>query len=78
MRNPILPMNVMASKVPSLLQDRRIDAFFFTVGHPSDIIQKALSGERNAQIIPITGKAIDALVDQIRQMHCLPRSFGGR
>lgn len=39
-----------------------MDAFFFTVGHPSDTIQRALAGERTARIIPITGDGIDRLI----------------
>jgi TRAP transporter TAXI family solute receptor len=45
-----------------MLQDNRIDAYFFTVGHPSETIRKALSNERKARIIPISGPAIDRLV----------------
>lgn len=55
---------VIASEAPALLQDNRIDAFFFTVGHPNEIIKKALSGERKTRIIPISGPAIDKLVDE--------------
>lgn len=56
------PFRVMASEVPALLQDSRIDGFFFTVGHPSEVIQRALSGNRKARIIPISGPAIDKLI----------------
>jgi uncharacterized protein len=55
-------LNVMASEAPALLQDNRIDAYFFTVGHPSETIRKARSGERQVRIIPISGPAIDQLV----------------
>jgi uncharacterized protein len=55
---------VMASEAPALLQDHRIDAFFFTVGHPNDTIKSALTGERKARIIPISGPGIDKLVDE--------------
>jgi hypothetical protein len=58
----ITPLKVMASDAPALLQDNFIDAFFFTVGHPSEIIRKALAGERKARIISISGPAIDRLV----------------
>ena len=53
---------VILSEVPALLQDHLIDAFFFTVGHPSEIIRTALSGERKARIIPISSPAVDHLV----------------
>lgn len=55
-------IEVMASDAPALLQDRRIDAYFYTVGHPSETIRKALSGQRQARLIPIAGPAIDKLV----------------
>lgn len=58
----IVPLRVMASNVSALLQDKRIDAFFFTVGHPSETIRKALSSRRKALIIPISSPAIDDLV----------------
>jgi len=61
-RRDITTTRVMASNAPILLQDDVIDAFFFTVGHPSDIIRKALSGEHKTRIIPITGPGIDRLI----------------
>jgi TRAP transporter TAXI family solute receptor len=45
-----------------LLQEKRIDAFFFTVGHPSETLQNATSGERKVRFIPIAGSDIDQLV----------------
>lgn len=58
----ILSSRVTASEAPLLLEDNRIDAYFFTVGHPSDTIRRALSGKRKARLIPITGPAIERLV----------------
>ncbi len=55
-------IEVTASDAPALLQDRRIDAYFYTVGHPSETIRKGLSGERKARLIPIAGPGIDQLV----------------
>lgn len=54
--------DVMASEAPALLQDNRIDAYFFTVGHPSETVKNALTGKRVTRIIPISGPAIDKLV----------------
>ena len=45
--------NVKASEAPGLLQDDRIDAFFYTVGHPSGAIKEATSGARKVRLIPI-------------------------
>ncbi len=51
---------VKASEAPGLLQDGRIDAFFYTVGHPSGAIKEATSGARKVQFASITG--IDELL----------------
>lgn len=51
-----------ASDAPALLQDNRIDAYFFIVGHPSESIRLGLSGARKAQIIPIVGPGIEQLI----------------
>jgi TRAP transporter TAXI family solute receptor len=51
-----------AAEAPSLLQDDRIDAFFYTVGHPSGAIKEATSGARKVKIVPITGSKINKLI----------------
>ena len=61
-RRDMTQFDVMAADAPSLMQDKRIDAYFFTVGHPSETIQKALSIDRKVRIIPISGPDIDRLV----------------
>lgn len=53
---------VEASRAPVLLQDDRIDAFFCTLGHPSDTLKNATAGGRKVRFIPITGAGIDTLV----------------
>jgi TRAP transporter TAXI family solute receptor len=45
---------VKAAEAPGLLQDGRIDAFFYTVGHPSGAIKEATAGKRKVRIVPIT------------------------
>ena len=45
---------------PRVLQDGRIDGFFYTVGHPNGNIKEATAGKRLCRIIPITG--IDSLL----------------
>ena len=47
--------SIKASEAASLLQDGRIDAFFYTVGHPSGSIKEATSGARKVLIADITG-----------------------
>jgi uncharacterized protein len=61
-KRDIVPLTVPADDAPALLADNRIDAYFFTVGHPSETIRMALSGERKTRIIPISGAGIDKLV----------------
>jgi len=61
-KRDIFSQTAIAHEVPDLLQDNRIDAFFFTVGHPSELVRKTLSGGRKARIVPISGPAIDKLV----------------
>ena len=49
-----------SAESPKMLQDNRIDAFFFTVGHPSGTITEATSGKRKVRFIPIVN--VDALL----------------
>lgn len=51
-----------AVEAPSLLQDERIDAFFYTVGHPNGNIKEATSGRIKVKIIPITGEPAEMLI----------------
>ncbi len=44
---------VKAAEAPGLLQDGRIDAFFYTVGHPSGAILEATAGKRKVHFVPI-------------------------
>ncbi|WP_020589839.1 TAXI family TRAP transporter solute-binding subunit [Desulfobacter curvatus] len=46
---------IKASEAPSILQDGRIDAFFYTVGHPNGNIKEATSGARKVRFTSITG-----------------------
>ncbi len=39
----------------SMLQDNRIDAYFYTVGHPNGSITEASTGRRKVRFVPITG-----------------------
>lgn len=51
-----------AAEAPRMLQDNRIDAFFYTVGHPSGAIQEATAGSRKVKFIPI--EKMDSLLKQ--------------
>ncbi len=50
---------IKAADAPRMMQDGRIDGFFFTVAHPNGNIKEATAGMRKARIIPIPN--IDAL-----------------
>ena len=45
--------NIKAAEAPGLLQDGRIDAFFYTVGHPSGAIKEAVAGTTKVRFIDI-------------------------
>ncbi|RZB31798.1 MAG: uncharacterized protein SRB1_01417 [Desulfobacteraceae bacterium Eth-SRB1] len=53
---------IKASESAGLLQDGRIDAFFYTVGHPSGSIKEATAGKRKVRFVTITG--VDKLLEQ--------------
>lgn len=53
---------VKAIEAPTLLQDERIDAFFYTVGHPTGNIKEATSGRIKVRIIEIKGHELDNLI----------------
>jgi TRAP transporter TAXI family solute receptor len=56
---------IKAVEAPGLLQDEKIDAFFYTVGHPNGNIKEATSGRIKVKIIPIKGKGIDAMLAKV-------------
>ena len=51
-----------AAEAPKMLQDGRIDAFFYTVGHPSGAIKEATSGRSKVRFISVEGAGLDALI----------------
>ena len=58
----LIAEGIKASESASLLQDGRIDAFFYTVGHPSGSIKEATAGARKVRFASITG--IDSLLEK--------------
>jgi len=46
---------IKAAEAPKLLQDGRIDAFFYTVGHPSGAIKEVAAGKRKVRLVSILG-----------------------
>ncbi len=58
------PEYVKAVEAPGLLQDERLDAFFYTVGHPAGNIKEATSGRIKVRILDLAGDPIDILLQQ--------------
>ncbi len=54
--------SLKASEAAKMLQDGRIDAYFYTVGHPNGSFKEATSGARKAHFVPIT--KIDGLLKE--------------
>jgi hypothetical protein len=55
---------VRALEAPGLLQDGRIDAFFFTVGHPNSSIEEATFGRIRVRLIPVEGQVAEFLLQK--------------
>ena len=55
---------VKAAEAPGLLQDERLDAFFYTVGHPNGNIKEATSGRIKVFIVSIKGRDIDEMLEE--------------
>ena len=51
-----------AAEAAGMLQDGRIDAYFYTVGHPNGSFKEATSGSKPVHFVPIDGSPVDALV----------------
>ncbi len=51
---------VKAAEAPGLLQDGRIDAFFYTVGHPSGAFKEATAGATKVRFVSISN--VDSLI----------------
>jgi len=68
---------VKAVEAPALLNDGRIDAFFYTVGHPNGNIKEATAGRIKVFIVPIGGEGIDAMVRELPYYapSTIPQSF---
>jgi TRAP transporter TAXI family solute receptor len=63
-KTDIIAEYVKAVEAPGLLQDERIDAFFYTVGHPNGNIKEATSGRVEVRILAISGPQADALIEK--------------
>jgi len=54
--------SLKAAEAPGLIQDGRLDAAFYTVGHPSGYYKEATSGKRKVKFVPITN--IESLLEK--------------
>ena len=54
--------SLKAAESPGLIQDGRLDAAFYTVGHPSGYYKEATSGKRKLKFVPITN--VESLLDK--------------
>ena len=52
--------SLKAAEAPGLIQDGRLDAAFYTVGHPSGYYKEATSGKRKVKFVPIEN--VDSLL----------------
>ncbi|MBI9104491.1 MAG: TAXI family TRAP transporter solute-binding subunit [Spirochaetales bacterium] len=53
-----------AAEAASMLQDGRIDAYFYTVGHPNGSFKEATSGAKSCHFVPIEGADIEAMLGE--------------
>lgn len=53
-----------AAESASMLQDGRIDAFFYTVGHPNGSVKEAVSGATKVNFVEIPGDVVKKLTDK--------------
>ena len=56
------PEALKAADCAKVLQDGRIEAFFYTVGHPAGAIAEATAGRLKVRLVPITG--MEALLQE--------------
>ena len=61
-RRELSAEGIRAADSAKLLQNGKIDAFFYTVGHPNESIKEATAGKRKVHFVPLTGDCIDQLV----------------
>jgi uncharacterized protein len=48
-----------------MLQDGRIDAYFYTVGHPNGSIKEAVAGKRKVAFVPVSDELVKKLTDKM-------------
>lgn len=61
-KTDIVSENIKAAQAPGMLHERRLDAFFYTAGHPSDIFKEAAQGKLRMRLVTISG--IESLLER--------------
>jgi TRAP transporter TAXI family solute receptor len=64
-RGELSTVSIRAADSARLLQEGRIDAFFYMVGHPNESIIESTSGKRKVHFVPIIGNCVDQLVNKL-------------
>ena len=55
--------DLKAAEMPDALRDKKIDAYFYTIGHPNANIQD-IATTLDVMVVPITGKCVENLITQ--------------
>lgn len=53
---------IKPAEAAGMLQDGRIDAYFYTVGHPNGSIKEAVAGTRKVAFVPVSADLVQKLV----------------
>ncbi|RMF46327.1 MAG: TAXI family TRAP transporter solute-binding subunit, partial [Deltaproteobacteria bacterium] len=61
-KSDIKAEGLKAAESASMLQDGRIDAFFYTVGHPNGSVKEAVAGARKVNFVEVPKAVVDKLV----------------
>lgn len=57
--------SINAAQVSQMLQAGRLDAFFYTVGHPNQAIREAVTDRKKVRFIPIEGRDVNKLIREL-------------
>lgn len=63
--NDIKAEGLNAAECAKMIQDGRIDAYFYTVGHPAGSFKEASAGKRKVHIVAINGPEINKLLESM-------------
>ena len=56
---------IKPAEAAGMLQDGRIDAYFYTVGHPNGSIKEAVAGTRKVNFVPVSAELVKKLTDKM-------------